>query len=259
MHMPETAVAAPGTVNWVDISSRNVEASKTFYSKLFGWQPETVPDPQAGGYTFFKLNGKQVSALGPTQSEQQPPSAWSIYFATDDADATAKKVKDAGGKVISEPFDVMGVGRMAVFQDPTGAFFSVWQPGQHKGFELSNQPSAYAWAELNTRGIDKATSFYQKVFGWGVKKSPMGEGQGDYTEFQIDGNSIAGGYETQQPPEVPPHWLVYFAADDPDATTKKVAQLGGKVMLEPQDFPGGRFAIASDPQGGAFGILRMTR
>ncbi len=75
MHMPETAVAAPGTVNWVDLASKDIEKSKTFYSNLFGWQPETIPDPQAGGYTLFKLKGKQVSALGPTQSEMQPPSA----------------------------------------------------------------------------------------------------------------------------------------------------------------------------------------
>jgi len=155
--------------------------------------------------------------------------------------------------------DVMGQGRMAVFQDPTGAFFSVFQPAQSRGLEVTNQPNAYAWAELHTRGIDKAKAFYTKVFGWGTKTSPMGEGQGDYTEFQIKGNSIAGGYDTQQQPQVPPHWLVYFAAADVDAAAKKAGQLGGRVMLEPQDFPGGRFAVASDPQGGAFGILRMNR
>jgi len=257
MHMPETAVFAPGTVAWVDISSKDVEASKGFYSKLFNWQPQPIPDPQAGGYTFWMLNGKMVGALGPTQSEQQPASAWAIYFATEDADATAKKVKEAGGKVVQEPFDVMDQGRMAVFQDPTGAFFSVWQPKEGvKGLEVTNQPNAYAWSELHTRGIDKARPFYQKVFGWGTKTSPMGEGQPDYTEFQVKGDSIAGGMEV---PQVPPHWLVYFATTDVDATAKKAPQLGGRVMVEPQDFPGGRFAVLVDPQGGAFGILRMSQ
>ena len=256
--MPETAVFAPGTVNWADLSSKDLEVSKTFYSKLFGWQPNTIPDPQAGGYTMFLLNGKQVGAVGPTQSDQQPASAWAVYFATEDADKSAKAVKDAGGQVIAEPFEVMGQGRMAVFQDPSGAFFSVWEPGLHKGFEASNQPNAYAWAELNAHGIDKATAFYKKLFGWGTKTSPMGPGQGDYTEFQVKGKSIAGGYETQQAPQAPSFWLVYFAATDVDGTAKKAAQLGGKVMAEPQDFPGGRFAVVTDPQGGAFGILRMS-
>jgi uncharacterized protein len=258
--MPETAVFAPGTVAWVDISSKDVEASKGFYSRLFNWQPQTIPDPQAGGYTFWMLNGKMVGALGPTQSDQQPASAWAVYFATEDADATATAVKAAGGKVIAEPFDVMDQGRMATFQDPAGAIFSVWQPREGvKGLELTNQPSAYAWAELHARGIEKARPFYQKVFGWGTKMSPMGEGQPDYTEFQVKGNSIAGGMESMQPPQVPSHWLVYFASADVDATARKAAELGGKVMAEPQDFPGGRFAVVTDPHGGAFGILRMSQ
>lgn len=255
--MPEVAVYAPGTVSWVDLQSKDLEKSKAFYSKLFGWQPNTIPDPDAGGYTWFLQDGKQVGALGGTQSPDQPTS-WSIYFATEDADKTATAVKDAGGKVIAEPFEVMGAGRMAVFQDPAGAFFSVWEPGSHKGFEAQiGQPSTYAWTELNARGFDQDLAFYQKVFGWGTKVSPMGEGKGDYTEFQVAGNSIGGGMEMMQPPGTPSHWLVYFGSKDTDATTKKVAELGGTVMLEPQDFPGGRFSIVTDPQGAAFGILTM--
>lgn len=254
--MPETAVFAPGTVFWVDLATKDLEAGKSFYSKLFGWDLQPAPGPEAGGYTFFMLNGKMVAAVGPTMSADQPPSNWSIYFATKDADATAKAVTQGGGKVIAPPMDVMSQGRMAVFQDPTGAFFSVFQPAQSRGLEVTNQPGAYGWAELSTRGVDKARAFYEKLFGWGTKTSPMGEGQGDYTEFQVKGNSIAGGYEAQQP-QVPSHWLAYFGTADVDATAKKAAELGGKVIVEPQDFPGGRFAIVSDPQGGAFGILRM--
>jgi uncharacterized protein len=258
--MPETAVFAPGTVAWVDIASKDVEAAKGFYSKLFNWQPQTIPDPQAGGYTFWMLNGKMVGALGPTMSEQQPPSAWTVYFATDDADATAKKVKELGGTVVAEPFDVMDQGRMATFQDPSGAIFSVWQPREGvKGLEVTNQPGSFAWVELHARGIDKARPFYQKLFGWGTKLSPMGEGQPDYTEFQVKGNSVAGGMESVQPQGIPSFWLTYFGTADVDATAKKAAQIGGNVMAEPQDFPGGRFAVITDPQGGSFGILRMSQ
>jgi len=163
--------------------------------------------------------------------------------------------------VIVEPMDVMGQGVMAVFRDPTGAFFSTWQPGIHKGFEVQlGQPNTYAWAELNTRGIDKAREFYKKVFGWASKISPMGPNMPDYTEFQVDGQSQAGGMEmTMQPANVPPYWMVYFASNDVDASTRKVKELGGNVMFEPMDFPGGRFSIVADPQGGAFGILKMKQ
>lgn len=257
--MPEVAVYAPAIPVWVDLGTTDPEAAKTFYSKLFGWQAYAIPDPQAGGYTMLLLDGKQVAALSPLQSPEQPP-AWSVYFGSDDADATARKVSEAGGKVVAPPFDVLKSGRMAVFQDPSGAFFSVWQPAEHRGFELAQAPNSFAWAELNTRGLESVKPFYQKVFGWGIKTSPMGEGQPAYTEWQVNGQSIAGGMEIsgRVPAQVPPHWLVYLGVGDPDATANKAAELGGKVNFPPTDFPGGRFAVLSDPQGAVFGVLRMN-
>lgn len=256
--MPEVAIYAPSIPVWADLATSNVEGAKSFYGKLLGWEAYTIPDPEAGGYVMFQRNGKQAAAVGPLMSQGQPTS-WSVYFGTDDADATAKKVQQAGGKVVAPPFDILKSGRMAAFQDPSGAYFSVWQPREHRGFEVSQEPNSFAWAELNTRGLESTKPFYQKVFGWGIKSSPMGEGQPPYTEWQVDGKSIAGGMEnTTMPASIPPHWLVYFGMSDPDATAKKASELGGKVNLPPMDFPGGRFAVLSDPQGAAFGILRMN-
>ena len=258
MHMPETAVSAPGKPAWADLSTTDAAAGKTFYSKLFGWQPEDQ-GPEAGGYVIFKLGGKSVTALGPVQNPGQP-AAWSVYIATEDSAATAKKVREAGGTVALEPMDVLGQGSMAVFQDPIGAFISVWQPAKMKGFDVTNQPNSFAWAELNGRGVEKAKPFYKKVFGWGDKTSPMGEGQPPYTEWQLGGESIGGGMEMgkDMPSSVPSFWMVYFGVADVDATAKKAGELGGKVNMAPQDFPGGRFAIIGDPQGAVFGIMRMT-
>jgi predicted enzyme related to lactoylglutathione lyase len=258
MHMPETAVSAPGKPAWADVSTTDAAAGTAFYSKLFGWQPEDQ-GPESGGYVIFKQGGKQVAALGPVQNPGQP-SAWSVYIATEDAAATTKKVREAGGTVALEPMEVMQAGKMAVFQDPIGAFISVWQPANMKGFDVTNQPNTFTWAELNAKGVDKTKSFYKKVFGWGDKTSPMGEGQPPYTEWQLGGESVGGGMEWKEMPMgVPPHWLVYFAVTDPDATAKKATELGGKVNVPAQDFPGGRFAVISDPQGAVFGILRMTQ
>jgi uncharacterized protein len=258
MHMPETAVYAPGKPAWADLSTTDAAAGKTFYSKLFGWQPQDL-GAEAGNYVIFQQDGKQVAALGPVQNPGQP-SAWSVYIATDDAAATTKKVRDAGGTVALEPMEVMDQGTMAVFQDPIGAFISVWQPAKMKGFDLTNQPNSFAWAELNARGVEKTKPFYKKVFGWGDKTSPMGEGQPPYTEWQLGGESIGGGMElgSDMPSNIPPFWLVYFGVADPDASAKNAAELGGKVNFGPADFPGGRFAVISDPQGATFGILRMS-
>ena len=129
-----------------------------------------------------------------------------------------------------------------------------------KGFDVTNQPNSFAWAELNGRGVEKTKPFYKKVFGWGDKTSPMGEGQPPYTEWQLGGESIGGGMEMgkDMPSSVPSFWMVYFGVADVDATAKKAGELGGKVNMAPQDFPGGRFAILGDPQGAVFGIMRMT-
>ena len=245
---------------WVDLSSKDAAASRDFYSRLFGWKVEEAPDPQAGGYALAKIGGKDVAGIGPVQ-DPNAPSAWMVYIGTRDAAATGKKVEEAGGKVIAPAFDVMEQGRMAVFQDPTGAFISVWEPKKMFGAEVTGKQGAYAWAELNSRGLEKAKPFYKKVFGWGEKISPMGQGQGDYTEFQQDGQSIAGAMEMNPmvPQEVPSYWMVYFGADDVDKQHQKAVGLGAKEMVPPQEFPGGRFSILSDPQGAAFGLLSMSR
>jgi predicted enzyme related to lactoylglutathione lyase len=257
--MPDAKTFVANAPAWVDLSSQDAAASRDFYSRLFGWKVE-IAGPEAGGYALAKVGGKDVAGIGPAQ-DPNAPTAWSLYIGTRDADALAKKVEAAGGKVIVPPFDVLKSGRMAVFQDPSGAFISAWQPNEMYGAEVIGQPNSYAWAELNSRLFDAAKGFYSKVFGWTQKVSPMGEGQGDYTEFQLDGQSIAGGMDMNPmvPAEVPSYWMVYFGSDDVDKTHRKAVELGGKEMLGPQDFPGGRFSIVMDPQGAAFGLLTMKR
>jgi predicted enzyme related to lactoylglutathione lyase len=188
------------------------------------------------------------------------PTAWNLYIGTDDIEALTRNVRDAGGTVAMSPFDVGDQGRMAVYQDPAGAFISAWQGARMGGFQ-TDAPNSFGWAELNARGIDKALPFYERVFGWTTRQSAMGEGQPPYTEFLLDGQSIAGAWEMNPmvPAEVPSYWQVYFAVEDVDAACQKALGLGATEMLPPQDFPGGRFAIVSDPEGAGFGLLKTAR
>ena len=113
--MPETnTVAAPGVPGWVDLASSDIEATKKFYAGLFGWTAWTVPDPSAGGYTIFSLDGKQVAAVSPQQNATQP-MVWSTYVIVADADAAQAKVVAAGGTVLMPVMQVMDQGRMGVF------------------------------------------------------------------------------------------------------------------------------------------------
>ena len=252
--MVEAAVATAKPL-WVDLASSDPAKAGAFYADLLGWKV-AEPDPAYGGYVMATIDGKDTAGIGPKQMAEQP-TAWSIYIGTTDTDALAAKVTAAGGTVIAPPMEVGGQGRMAVFQDPAGAFISAWQPKAMGGFQTA-VPGAFSWAELSSRGIDKAIPFYTTVFGWTTHDSDMPDGT-RYTEFHADGQSIAGGtaMNPMVPADVPSYWLAYFAVEDVDAKFARVLELGGHEMLGPTDFPGGRFAIVSDPEGAAFGLLRM--
>jgi predicted enzyme related to lactoylglutathione lyase len=254
-----TTTALTNKPAWVDLSTSDAPAARDFYAKLFGWNVEVSEDPQYGGYATAKIGDQSAGGIGPKQEGDTGPTAWSIYIGTDDIDALATKVQGAGGSVIAPPFDVGDQGRMAVFQDPSGAFFSAWQGAQMTRF-VSGIPNAYGWAELNARGLEQAIPFYEQVFGWTTSKSPFGDGQ-EYTQFAHDGVDIAGAFEMDPriPADVPSHWLVYFLVDDVDAGHRKALDLGARDVVAPQDFPGGRFAIVSDPQGASFGLMTLSQ
>jgi predicted enzyme related to lactoylglutathione lyase len=188
----------------------------------------------------------------------EAPTAWSVYIGTADAADTVKKAEAAGGKVIVAPMEVGDQGTMAFIADPSGAVIGVWQLNKMTGAQSIGKANTFGWAELNSRGVDKAIPFYKKVFGWGEKKFEMGEGM-DYTEFLAGGESIAGSMEMNSmvPAQVPSYWLVYFTVDDVDKSHKTAVEHGAQQILEPQEFPGGRFSILTDPQGASFGLLKM--
>jgi predicted enzyme related to lactoylglutathione lyase len=257
--MADTTTVTRNAPGWVDLTASDAAEARKHYGELFGWEAVPETDPQAGGYALAKLGGKQVAGISPTQPGDPSPPHWTMYVIVDDVDATTAKAKAAGGMAYMEPFDVMEEGRMAIVADPSGAAFGLWQPKRHGGWEVHDAPGSVGWVELNSRGFDdKTKNFYKEVFGWEPvtsKASPM-----DYTEFKLDGKSIAGGMEMvdQIPKDVPSHWLVYFGADDVDATTSQNQELGGRTLMEPMDFPGGRFSVVADPQGVAFALVKMT-
>ena len=253
--MPEITEYAPGTPSWIDLGSPDIEGSKAFYTALFGWEAADQ-GPDAGGYQMFTLQGKPVAGLGPAQNPGPP--YWTTYVTVADADATAAVVRDAGGTALLEPMDVLDAGRMAVFADPTGVPFSIWQAGAHIGSGLVNEVGAFCWNELNSRDTATAAAFYGAVFGWEAKSSDM-PGM-DYTEFLLDGKSIAGMIDMKGrvPDEIPPHWLAYVGVADVEATTAQATELGGTVLVPPTEIPNmGRFAVVGDPQGAFLGTFEF--
>lgn len=249
----EITAYEPGTPCWVDLGTPDIEAACRFYGGLFGWN---IPEgsPETGDYRNCTMRGLSVAGIGPLQMEGQPPS-WTTYVAVADADATAKAVAGAGGQVLAPPMDVMKFGRMAVFADPSGAAFSVWQSQDHVGSQVVNEPGAPCWHELATRGTDASVTFYGDVFDWGTATQPMGTF--DYTEWKVGDRTVGGmvPMDVNWPAEVPAHWMVYFAVADTDAAAARATELGGTVSVPPTDIPPGRFAVLTDPHGARFSII----
>ncbi|GAA0443537.1 hydroxylase [Acrocarpospora corrugata] len=250
--MAEFTSYRPGTACWVDLSSTDIKASTDFYGQMFGWMPEYDERPESGGYGMFRRNGKAVAGIGPTMMEGQR-TTWNTYFATEDAAKTAQAVREADGTVVMEPMEIMNEGTMAVFQDPTGAYVSVWQSDRHPGAQLAGEPGTLNWVELLTRDGESAMRFYHRVFGWGADTHKMG--QKPYTTFTMAGETIAGMMQMDDsfPSNVPPHWLVYFGTANLDATMEQARGLGARQLYGPKTVPNmGRFAVFADPHGASF-------
>lgn len=254
-----TDAGAPlGRFCWPEANVKDPAAAKTFYTALFGWGVRQDPD---GGYAEWQVGGKSLGGLitlGAPREKLGIPSHWTAYVAVASADETAAKVKECGGQVLHGPFSMEGVGRFAVVQDPTGASFSLYQSARPVPETPPSGPGTMCWNELMTRDPAKAAAFYEGVFGWTKQVMPMGPPVGDYVIFR-HGGAMAGGMMDASGPmfaEVPPHWLVYFAVEDCDATAAKAAELGATLCSPPTDIPGvGRFSVIRDPQGAVFAIL----
>lgn len=159
------AVNEPGTWNWSDLHTRDVDGSATFYGMVFGW--EATPVPEMGGAVMWRLPGygDHLATLDPDLrrrhaeggvpagfadavgwliplppggddtggadrgDEGDEPPHWAVTFAVDDPDATAARAEDLGGSVVVPPFDA-GPARLATLRDPQGAVFTIshYQP-----------------------------------------------------------------------------------------------------------------------------------
>jgi predicted enzyme related to lactoylglutathione lyase len=121
-------------------------------------------------------------------------------------------------------------------------------------------PGAFSWCELMTTDPAAAKKFYTELFGWELKDMSM-PGM-SYTVVHVDGKGIGGimGMPPNLPPGVPPNWGAYVTVPDVDATAKKVVELGGMILVAPQDIPTvGRFTVIRDPQGAVISAITYLK
>jgi uncharacterized protein len=263
----------PGVPCWVDTNQPDPDAAVAFYGGLFGWEFEDVTPP--GGpvrYFLATLGGGPVAGVASQPEGSQRAVAWDTYVWVEDADETARKVRDAGGSVLSEPADVGESGRTALCADPDGAEFCLWQANEHRGAAVVNEPGSLNFNNLHTRDLERASAFYGAVFGWELLEVGGGfnawalPGYGDFLE-QLNPGTLARMAELGAPErfedvvasvaqidnaEEPPRWNLTFAVDDADAIAARATELGGRVLVPPFDAPWVRMTVIADPQGATF-------
>jgi predicted enzyme related to lactoylglutathione lyase len=253
--MPQRDSAPVGAPCWVDLFTSDPDTTCAFYGDLFGWTWESA-GPEYGGYINFSKDGVPVAGCMRNDGTTGTPDAWSIYLASDDAQATVDAAAAHGGRIELPPMPVMDLGTMAYVADPGDARIGVWQPGLHKGFGIFGEPGTPSWFELHTRAYDASVAFYRDVFKWDAhamsdapefRYTTLGEG-----DEALAGIMDASGF----PPEAPVQWSVYFGTDDTDKALTKIEELGGSIVLPAEDTPYGRLAAATDPTGALFKLVR---
>ena len=248
-----TSKRSAGEPTWFDLATPNLAVAKEFYQQVFGWDYfDTGAD--FAHYNFAMINGQNAAGIGliwPPDSPQ--PSAWTVYFASDDAAADAEQIKALGGQVIVEPMTIPESGVMVIAVDPTGAAFGLWQTINHIGSAVENEHGGISWCEVNTRDSAAACEFYSKLLHVEISKM---EGM-DYFMMQRGKDMLAGIQQMDANWEgIPPHWLCYFAVDNTDAAVERAVAAGGKVTVPAFDMPYGRMAILNDPAGAVFSIVQ---
>jgi predicted enzyme related to lactoylglutathione lyase len=242
-----------GVPCWVDLTVTDVPAAAAFYGRVLGWTFTDTSD-DFGGYVLGQVDGAAAAGIGPTP---QPglPSSWTLYLASNDADATAKLITDAGGTMLLPPGDVAPLGRLLVAADPTGAVFGVWQAGEQIGTEVHSEPGGLSWEDLRTDDPLSAWAFYRAVFGY--ETHPLEAAGPDYATFHLPGDPAPlGGMGGMFGADGGPHWVVYFGVADTDAALERALGAGGSIPVAPYDSSYGKMGTITDPFGATFMVVQ---
>ncbi len=243
-----------GTPCWVDMTTDDLEQSKEFYTTVFGWEYTEQSFGGSAVYTSALKNGKKVAGLmqqSPEQIDHGPPPAWNTYIAVDDAGVITGRVDGLGGQVLMPPVELPSMGKMAAVADPANAIVGLWQPKDHIGAELVNEPGSLIWNELITDNVAKVSDYFESLFGWATNE--IETPTGPYTLVEVDGETVGGIVAKRSPGEN--HWETYFAVENLEEMLAIVGGAGG-IIDEPTDIGFGLIAPVEDPQGAIFHVMQ---
>ncbi|MBV9653389.1 MAG: VOC family protein [Acetobacteraceae bacterium] len=239
---------------WYELVTSDIDAALRFYGEVLGWESQDFPgSPQR--YAIVNAKGAGVGGVMQLPEGMSQPF-WLGYIATPDIDDAVARFKTSGGSLHKGPWEIPGVGRLALLSDPQGAALAFIQGASEQPSQAFDQgkPGHGHWHELHTTDPVAAFAFYAEQFGWS-KGDAMDMGpMGTYQIFKSGSPQIGGMLKAQDGQR--PGWLYYFGTESIRAGVERIGGAGGAVLREPAEIPGGAFIIhAKDPQGAMFALV----
>lgn len=233
-----------------DLMSTDPKRAAPFYAELFGWTTKDVQVPMMGGFTVTRLllGDRVLGAIMPFDPKHGVPSHWMGYVEVADVDACCKRVPELGG-VVGMPPTTIPPGRFAILTDPGKGWLSPFAPKEPPPVFDRGTVGAFSWHELHTTDAAAARRFYEGLFGWTSRDTPMPGGT--YTVFDDERGEVGGMMTLREGSSHGPQWLPYVRVEDAARAADRAAKLGAKVPQPPREIEGGVRVVAIDPTGAA--------
>ena len=251
----------PGQFIWYELMTDDPARAQAFYTEVAGWTAADADSPD-GDYTLFSAHGAQIAglvAMPPQAAAVGARPSWRGYISVPDTDAASKRFTEAGGTLRFGPMDIPGIGRVVSLTDPQGAPILLFtpEPSQQRNRVAPGTAGIFGWHELYAADGPSAFDFYAGMFGWtaaeAIDMGPLGK----YQIFAIDGVG-AGGILTRFDAAQSPQWLYYINTDSIEAAIGRVTKAGGKVVVGPQQVPGGTWIMHGQDTNGVTFAMSST-
>jgi predicted enzyme related to lactoylglutathione lyase len=258
-----TGERLPGKIIWRDLLTNDPAASQKFYGELFGWKFESVGTASNlksdTSYTLIRHNGKLIGGMIDTLdlNNRDDISQWVVLMSVEDVDASVKAATANGGTIITPPTDLQSRGRLAVIRDAEGALLGLLETRDGDPRDSEPEVDGFLWDELWTSDVQSADAFYNKVAGL-TKDTVDVDGMQDtaptYSLLKA-GDTPRAGIMPNPLEGLDPVWVSYIRVESPAAITARVAELGGRVIVEAGPRPlGGEVAFIAGPSGAGIAL-----
>jgi predicted enzyme related to lactoylglutathione lyase len=243
---------------WYELLTTDMDAAKTFYSRVLGWRTHDASTPQFS-YSVFSAGEAAVSGLMDLPPDGQREGAtprWVGYIAVDDIRGTVDRIRRLGGRAFVPPTET-NIGLISIVADPQGTTLALVQdPKQGQPPEM-DKVGHVGWHELFAVDWTSAFAFYSELFGWQRAETDAGSLK-SYQLLSAGGRRI-GGMFTKLPMAPFPFWLYYFNVADIAVAAKRVIDGGGRIAQGPTQLPDAGWIVRCiDPQGAMFALQGAT-